>query len=77
MSQVSILAATSCRYVYWLRTALDYLFVKEPYLATVLTTLIARDITTKLYTMNTKVIFSAVPNFPQVYKTTADIVFYD
>lgn len=38
-----------------MRTALEYLFVKEPYLATVLTTLIARDITTKLYTMNTKV----------------------
>jgi hypothetical protein len=29
--------------------------VKETYLATVLTTLIARDITTKLYAMNKKV----------------------
>ncbi|KAF4520971.1 hypothetical protein B566_EDAN011607, partial [Ephemera danica] len=52
--KVSIVAASSCRYVYWMRTALDYLFTKEPYLATVLTTLVARDITTKLYAMNTK-----------------------
>jgi hypothetical protein len=53
--QVSIVAATSCRYLYWQRASLEYLFVKETYLATVLTTLIARDITTKLYAMNKKV----------------------
>jgi hypothetical protein len=55
MLQVSIIAATSCRYLYWQRSSLEYLFVKETYLATVLTTLIARDITTKLYAMNKKV----------------------
>ncbi|PNF30494.1 hypothetical protein B7P43_G10872 [Cryptotermes secundus] len=54
--KVSIIAATSCRYLYWQRSSLEYLFVKETYLATVLTTLIARDITTKLYAMNKKIV---------------------
>lgn len=53
--QVSIIAATSCRYLYWQRSSLEYLFVKETYLATVVTTLIAKDIATKLYAMNNKV----------------------
>jgi len=56
MSQVSIVAASSCRYLYWQRSALEYLLVKETYLATVLTTLVARDIATKLYAMNNKVL---------------------
>lgn len=50
------MAASSCRYVYWQRSSLEYLFVKEPYLASVVTTLIARDITTKLYAMNNKIV---------------------
>ncbi|CAH0727767.1 unnamed protein product, partial [Brenthis ino] len=54
--KVSIVAASSCRYVYWQRSSLEYLFVKEPYLACVVTTLIARDITTKLYAMNSKIV---------------------
>ncbi|KAL0840432.1 hypothetical protein ABMA28_015686 [Loxostege sticticalis] len=54
--KVSIVAASSCRYVYWQRSSLEYLFVKEPYLASVVTTLIARDITTKLYAMNNKIV---------------------
>ncbi|XP_021936870.1 popeye domain-containing protein 3-like isoform X3 [Zootermopsis nevadensis] len=54
--KVSIIAATSCRYLYWQRSSLEYLFVKETYLATVITTLIARDITTKLYAMNKKIV---------------------
>lgn len=54
--QVSIVAASTCRYLYWQRTALEYLFAKETYLATVLSTLIARDITTKLYAMNNKIV---------------------
>ncbi|PSN32421.1 hypothetical protein C0J52_27292 [Blattella germanica] len=54
--KVSIVAATACRYLYWQRSSLEYLFVKEIYLATVLTTLIARDITTKLYAMNKKIV---------------------
>lgn len=55
---MSIVAASSCRYLYWQRTALEYLLVKETYLATVLTTLVARDIATKLYAMNNKVLYS-------------------
>lgn len=54
--KVSIVAASTCRYLYWQRSALEYLFVKETYIATVLTTLIARDITTKLYAMNNKIV---------------------
>ncbi|XP_054263535.1 popeye domain-containing protein 3-like [Macrosteles quadrilineatus] len=54
--KVSIVAATSCRYLYWMRTTLEYLFVKETYLATVMSTLVARDITTKLYAMNNKIV---------------------
>ncbi|KAG7299419.1 hypothetical protein JYU34_016372, partial [Plutella xylostella] len=54
--KVSIVAASSCRYVYWQRASLEYLFVKEQYLACVVTTLIARDITTKLYAMNNKIV---------------------
>lgn len=50
------MAASTCRYLYWQRAALEYLFVKETYIATVLTTLIARDITTKLYAMNNKIV---------------------
>ncbi|XP_043507396.1 popeye domain-containing protein 3-like isoform X1 [Frieseomelitta varia] len=54
--KVSIVAASSCRYLYWQRSALEYLLVKEAYLATVLTTLVARDIATKLYAMNNKIV---------------------
>lgn len=54
--QVAIVAASSCRYLYWQRSCLEYLFVKDTYIATVLTTLIARDITTKLYAMNNKIV---------------------
>ncbi|XP_063983340.1 popeye domain-containing protein 3-like isoform X1 [Diachasmimorpha longicaudata] len=54
--KVSIVAASSCRYLYWQRSALEYLLVKEAYLATVLTTLVARDIATKLYAMNSKIV---------------------
>ncbi|XP_013188710.2 popeye domain-containing protein 3 [Amyelois transitella] len=54
--KVSIVAASSCRYVYWQRSSLEYLFVKEAYLASVVSTLIARDITTKLYAMNNKIV---------------------
>ncbi|XP_014612216.1 PREDICTED: popeye domain-containing protein 3-like [Polistes canadensis] len=54
--KVSIVAASSCKYVYWQRSALEYLLVKEAYLATVLTTLVARDIATKLYAMNNKIV---------------------
>lgn len=54
--QVSIIAAVPCRYLYWQRASLEYLFVKETYLATVIATLVATDITNKLYVMNKRVI---------------------
>ncbi|KAL1455387.1 hypothetical protein WDU94_009485 [Cyamophila willieti] len=54
--KVSIIAHTTCRIMYWQRSALEYLFVKETYLANVMTVLVAKDITTKLYAMNNKII---------------------
>ncbi|XP_067125868.1 popeye domain-containing protein 3-like [Centruroides vittatus] len=54
--KVSIIAATSCRYIFWQRQNLEYLLIKETYLASVLSVLLARDITTKLYAMNNKII---------------------
>ncbi|KAJ8920998.1 hypothetical protein NQ315_015794 [Exocentrus adspersus] len=54
--KVSIVAASTCRYLYWQRSSLEYLFVKDTYIATVLTTIIARDIATKLYAMNNKIV---------------------
>ena len=54
--KVTIVAATTCRYICWHREILEYLFTKEPYIAIVLNTLIARDISAKLYAMNNKFI---------------------
>ncbi|XP_050422450.1 popeye domain-containing protein 3-like isoform X2 [Adelges cooleyi] len=54
--KVSVIAATTCRYIFWQRSSLEYLFVKETYLATVLATLVAKDITIKLYLMNNKIV---------------------
>ncbi|CAN8018909.1 unnamed protein product [Ixodes persulcatus] len=54
--KVSILAVTPCRYLFWHRSNLEYLLIKEPQLATVLSLLIARDITSKLYSMNEKIV---------------------
>lgn len=53
--KVSIIAHTTCRIMYWQRSTLEYLFVKETYLANVMTVLVAKDITTKLYAMNNKI----------------------
>ncbi|KAL5009895.1 hypothetical protein ScPMuIL_012200 [Solemya velum] len=53
--QVSILAATVCRYICWPRQSLEYLLVKEPFLGTVVNTMLGRDITNKLYALNEKV----------------------
>jgi hypothetical protein len=66
-------AATTCRYLYWQRASLEYLFVKETYLATVLTTLIARDITTKLYAMNKKVKNHCTRNLYDPVEVSIDI----
>ncbi|XP_064488209.1 popeye domain-containing protein 3-like isoform X1 [Ornithodoros turicata] len=54
--RVSIIAVTPCRYLFWQRSNLEYLLIKETHLATVLSLLIARDITTKLYSMNEKIV---------------------
>ncbi|XP_045197771.2 popeye domain-containing protein 3-like [Mercenaria mercenaria] len=53
--QVSVYAATTCRYLYWPRQSLEYLLMKEPFLATVLNTIMGRDITNKLYALNSRV----------------------
>lgn len=53
--QVSIIGATSCRYIFWPRQALEYLLIKEPYLANLMNIIIGRDIATKLYALNDKV----------------------
>jgi len=52
--KVTVCAAVATRCLVWPRTALELLFVKEPHLATVMTTLISRDITHKLLNMNAK-----------------------
>lgn len=53
--QVSIFAGSHCRYIFWSRHSLEYLLVKEPYLANVMSIILGRDITNKLYTLNEKV----------------------
>ncbi|KAK0047285.1 blood vessel epicardial substance-B, partial [Biomphalaria pfeifferi] len=51
---VSIVAAGLCRYIFWPRQSVEYLLIKEPYLACIMKTLIGRDITNKLYALNEK-----------------------
>ncbi|RUS77612.1 hypothetical protein EGW08_014612 [Elysia chlorotica] len=53
--QVSIVAASMCRYLFWPRQHLEYLLIKEPHLASVMKTIIGRDVTNKLYALNEKV----------------------
>ena len=50
--RVSICAMEMSSYVVWQRSELEYLFVKEPYLAQVLSAIISKDITDKLFAMN-------------------------
>ncbi|XP_052710072.1 popeye domain-containing protein 3-like [Crassostrea angulata] len=52
--QVSIVATTTCRFMFWQRGGLEYLLIKEPYLANLLRTVLGRDITNKLYSLNDK-----------------------
>ncbi|XP_041354662.1 popeye domain-containing protein 3-like [Gigantopelta aegis] len=54
--QVSIIAASVCRYIFWPRESLEYLLIKEPYLASIFKTMLGRDITNKLYALNEKVV---------------------
>ncbi|ELT88986.1 hypothetical protein CAPTEDRAFT_168328 [Capitella teleta] len=51
---VSITGAATSQYVCWQRRSLEYLFAKEPYLATVMSHILGRDITNKIYLMNEK-----------------------
>ncbi|XP_076466680.1 popeye domain-containing protein 3-like isoform X2 [Babylonia areolata] len=53
--QVSIVAGSLCRYLFWPRQSLEYLLVQEPYLANVLNMVLGRDITNKLYALNERV----------------------
>lgn len=53
--QVSVYAASTCHYIYWPRHSLEYLLTKEPFLATILNTIMGRDITNKLYALNSRV----------------------
>lgn len=52
--KVTVCAAVPSRLVVWQRTSLEYMLVKDPHLATVMTTIISTDITHKLYAMNSK-----------------------
>lgn len=54
--QVTIIAVTPCRYILWQRQNLEYLLVKENFLAAVFALLLERDITSKLYAMNDKIV---------------------
>ncbi|XP_062589590.1 popeye domain-containing protein 3-like [Saccostrea cucullata] len=54
--QVSIVAVSTCRYIFWQRSGLEYLLIKEPYLASLLRAVLGRDITNKLYSINDKLV---------------------
>eukprot|EP00096_Caligus_rogercresseyi_P006048 TRINITY_DN22203_c0_g1_i1.p1 TRINITY_DN22203_c0_g1~~TRINITY_DN22203_c0_g1_i1.p1 ORF type:complete len:330 (+),score=136.76 TRINITY_DN22203_c0_g1_i1:197-1186(+) len=52
--KVTVLAASPSKILVWQRSSLEYLFIKEPYLGSVMSALISTDITNKLYSMNRK-----------------------
>lgn len=56
--RVSLVATERSRYIVWQRSALKYLLIKEPHLALVMSTIIGRDVTNKLYTINNKVMMA-------------------
>lgn len=53
--KVSIIADSPCTLITWSRQSLDYLLVKETFLAHILTLILAKDVADKLYAMNEKV----------------------
>lgn len=53
---MTIIAVTPCRYILWQRQNLEYLLVKENFLAAIFALLLERDITSKLYAMNDKIV---------------------
>ncbi|CAL1538521.1 unnamed protein product [Lymnaea stagnalis] len=78
--QVSIVAAGMCRYLFWPRQSVEYLLVKEPYLACIMKTIIGRDITNKLYALNEKVATPAgsrldirLPSIPSTKRQRKDL----
>ncbi|XP_040583198.1 popeye domain-containing protein 3 [Lepeophtheirus salmonis] len=52
--KVTVLAAVPSKILVWQRSSLEYLFIKDPYLGSVMTALISQDITNKIYSMNKK-----------------------
>jgi len=54
--RVSIVAATTCRCITWQCSSLTYFLVKETQLAAILSSLVARDVTNKIYQMNRKLV---------------------
>lgn len=54
--KVTIVATTCCRCIVWQRQSLEYLLIKETHLSNVLSLLLSRDITRKLYAMNDKMV---------------------
>ena len=72
---VTVCAAVQSRCVVWKRASLEYMFVKDPHLATAMTTLISRDITLKLYSMNVKLRRTVDgANLDAVQKSSDDVV---
>lgn len=57
--KVSICAAEPSKYIVWQRQALEYIFVKDPYLAQITNAIISQDITDKLFRMNSKVLLAS------------------
>ncbi|KAK2715003.1 popeye domain-containing protein 3-like [Artemia franciscana] len=53
--KVSIVATMPSRYIWWSRSSMEYILVKEPQVAIALSLLVARDVTSKLAAMNDKI----------------------
>ena len=70
--KVSLIAATSCHYIFWQRQTLEYLLIKEQFLGSVLSLILARDITNKLYAMNEKV--GSIDNYYQIFTINSNII---
>ncbi|KAK3096924.1 hypothetical protein FSP39_004807 [Pinctada imbricata] len=78
--QVSIVAVCHCRYIFWSRPGLEYLLIKEPHLAAVFNTMLGRDITNKLYSINEKIASSKgshvdirLPSLSSIVSTKLDV----
>lgn len=54
--KVTIVATSCCRCLVWQRERLEFMLIKEGHLSNVLSLLLSRDITRKLYAMNDKMV---------------------